>query len=268
MNAGKRSLLLILTMSLLAVTRSVTISDCPSTCTCMQNLQTLTLTCNASTSSITLPNAATTSSLLSVTKILLRGSAMNAMPSNLCGYQYYLNYLDLSSNSISTYLNSSNFMCLGALRFLNLSNNDIASLDPATFDYQTLLATLDLSYNQISSLPTNLFASSNLSSYKLRNLKYLYLQNNQIVLLDPWYFYLPSIVYINMASNQITNFTNNLGFYINNGLITPQLRRLQYFDLTDNNIELFDDYILGKQIYTFYSTKSKISSSVNFLVRF
>ncbi len=240
---------ILLAVSLFSITISAfAISDCPSTCTCTQNLQTLILICNSATTKVTLPSTSTTSSLSAVTKIALTGSTLTDIPSDLCGYQYYLNSLDLSSNRLRTSLNSTHFMCLGALSFLNLSNNRITDLDSSTFDYQTMLVTLDLSNNLISSLPTNLFAASNLSSNpKLRKLKYLYLQNNRIVQLDPWYFYLQSIVVINMARNEISNFTNRLAVNMSQEVVDlQQVKTLQQFDLADNNIQEFDDFILGK----------------------
>jgi Leucine-rich repeat (LRR) protein len=229
----------------LLIAHAAVIADCPATCSCVQNAQTLTLSCIYTTTVITLPNTATTPSLLTVTKILITGSTLTALPNNLCGYEYYLNYLDLSSNSISSTLTATQLYCLGVLTYLNLSQNQIATLQDSTFDYQTMLVTLDLSNNRLTSLPTFIFASNDQAQTKLPSLKYLYLQNNQIVSLDPWYFYLPAIVTINLANNVIATFTNNLGFSASNGILASSKKTLTSFNLNTNKIAAYDDYVLG-----------------------
>jgi Leucine-rich repeat (LRR) protein len=190
---------------------------------------------------ITLP---TPSSSTYLSGLIVASSSLTAIPGNLCAY-VYLSTLDLSLNRISTSIDSTTFSCLTILTSLDLSGNALTTIAAGSFDALNLLVELDLSSNQISSIPTFLFASSDLTQRKLRNLKYLHLQNNRIKELDPWYFYLESILYIDLSNNQIANFTNNLGFFVTNGLISPALKKLNYFNLQNNSIKQFDDHVLG-----------------------
>jgi hypothetical protein len=179
-----------------------------------------------------------------VSGLIIKSSSLTAIPNNLCAYPY-LNTLDLSQNQINTAISATTFSCLTQLNTLNVSNNQISTLSNDAFNALNFLVTLDMSSNRIASIPTNLFASADVTNHKLPSLKYLYMQKNQITSLDPWFFYLPSITYINLSNNQISTFTNNLNFFITNGVIDPALKLLSTFDLSNNQISQFDDHVLG-----------------------
>jgi hypothetical protein len=50
-----------------------------------------------------------------------------------------------------------------------------------------------------------------------------------------------------MARNEISNFTNRLAVNMSQEVVDlQQVKTLQQFDLADNNIQEFDDFILGK----------------------
>lgn len=195
-------------------------------CSCAITSNQLNLTCTTSTSANTF---------------------ISGLGSNGCSSQSTITAAYMANNAISQApLTASMFNCMAAsLLTLDLSHNQITTLSNYTFDNMTSLVTLDLSYNNISSIPVYLFADLNVNRRILTKLEYLYLQNNKIVSLDPWFFYLQSIDTISIANNQISTFTNNLRFYMTNGVIDPALIQSISFDLSGNKIAHFDDYLLS-----------------------
>lgn len=229
-------------------------SDCPSSCTCATLSRNLTIKCSSSASQpITLPSPFTSPSLFSVSYLIASNSFLTIIPTssnNFC--QYRLLYLDMSTNLISM-ISATTFTCQGFLTTLLLSNNQISYIAPNSFDSLTNLVTLDLSYNKISYLPTYLFVNTT------NNLQYLYLQNNQLTSLDPWFFYMKQIRYISLAANQITMLTNNVNFSAGpNGVQVPAFAWAVLIDLTHNQITRFDDSVLqmysvcSQLAYTFF----------------
>ena len=247
--------LLSLMLTLLLIATNAYAQTCPDVCTSctVSALQVLTLKCT-SAGLITLPYQVTN---YQITQVVASNGGLTGLPTNLCAYYVYINTLDLSSNSIGPSLSSSSLQCLQNLQTLNLAKNQILSIDQNTFTNLPSLVILDLSYNQISSIPIYLFVWPDFTTRRLKNLKYLYLQNNKIVTLDPWFFYLQSIITINLANNQISSFTNNLNFYLQNGVINPQLKVIDNFDLSNNQISAFDDHILCRSFIKIKTQKRK-----------
>ena len=58
-----------------------------------------------------------------------------------------------------------------SLRFLNVSRNVIANVDPAAFKGLALLQKMDLSFNKISRMPDKLFQGNPLLSNQFSSLK-------------------------------------------------------------------------------------------------
>lgn len=211
-------------------------STCQANCNCDLSQNSLTILCNQPISNFLLPDQSADANIQYANTIIARNSLIQNLPSNLCNFKIYLNFLDLSENSINSNVTSLNFNCLTQLKVLNLSSNAIRFLEESSFDMTYSLRTIDLSMNRIQFLPTRLFA------YKLPNLRYLNLQKNFLEILDPWYFTLAQLVNLNLNGNLISKFTNNLGYDIFN--TTQAQPILSSLDLRSNRFFKFDDNVL------------------------
>lgn len=233
------STLLFVTL-MLSSSRAYKINDtCQTFCNCDLTQNSLTVLCNRPIDVFTLPLKSADPNLFYASTIIARISYLQQLPTNLCDFSTYLNYLDISENVINSNITGTTLNCLTQLRVLNFSNNAIKYLDGSAFDSTYSLSTIDLSHNRIQYLPVNLFPG------KLPNLKYLYLQNNLLEELDPWYFALPMLVKVDLANNLIEKFTNNLDFDIYNQTFNSQLQpQLNLLDLRKNRIFKFDDNVL------------------------
>jgi hypothetical protein len=215
-------------------------TNCPQFCICELTINALTINCNRAQTSpalFSLPNVNLDANLLSVSYISARNAFLQRMPNNICQYPN-LQTLDLSCNSISDSLEPGFFNCINRLACFNITNNLIYGLNESAFDQLNSLVKIDLSYNRIASIPINLFY------YKVPNLQYLYMQNNLISELDPWYFFLKRIKVIDLSFNKISRFTNNIGWYIYSKSFYPQLPLMDILDLRYNRIVHFDDSLL------------------------
>ncbi|XP_062411216.1 leucine-rich repeat-containing protein 19-like [Sardina pilchardus] len=107
-----------------------------------------------------------------ITKLILSNNFINLCSSDVAALSKYKNLteLDLSSNAISA-LPDNLLSSLPALRVLNLSHNNLSSLEPAT--QCDSLTELDLSHNHILSLPEDMFL-------RLPSLERLHLQGNRL----------------------------------------------------------------------------------------
>lgn len=236
--------------------------NCSTGCYCsLTTIYTLTVQCSltAAGRNASLPSTARNPALINVNQISATNSYLVAMPNGLCQYSTQLYYLDVSSNYITDFYSSST-SCLSLLSYLNVSSNRISYIDVMTFFYLYSLVTLDLSNNNLASLPTNMFATGNLENPILQNLQYLFLQNNKLTTLDPWYFYMKSIKGISLANNKIVNFTNQ----INLSAMAPGVSSTQSpsIDLSNNLIQSFDDTVLS--IYSL-CTRVLIKNFVQFM---
>jgi Leucine-rich repeat (LRR) protein len=120
-----------------------------------------------------------------------------------------LEHLDLSQNRLIN-IREESFLDLDKLKYLNLSFNrlDLGSKcnNVSYFKSQTRLETLDLSFNEIKYLDTNL-------TFKyLDSLKTLNLANNKLKSIDSWIFvFLPNLNELNLAMNNLS-ILNNMCF--------------------------------------------------------
>lgn len=212
---------------------------CPTNCNCDLTLNSLTLLCNQPMYDIVLPNKSVDQNIFYTNTIIVRLSYLHSFPINLCDFATYLNYLDLTENSISSNITATTLNCLEQVKVVNLSSNSIRYISEAAFEQTFSINILDLSRNRLTYLPVRLFAG------KLPNLQFLFLQNNFLEELDPWFFALPKLVRLNLASNLITKFTNYLDFNIYNQSYTGNLQpQIGVFDLTGNRFFKFDDSVL------------------------
>jgi len=231
-------------------------SNCDPNCDCDLTSNVLTIQCRQSVlANFTLPNPSLSVGLGSVIQIVITNSFLKAFPSDICNYPYVIK-LDLSNNRIGRNLTRTNLNCLFSLQELYLSNNLIENLDEQAFDFTINLRTLDLSFNQISNIPFNLF------KYKLKSLKNLYLQNNKLQQLEPWYFYLENIENIDLKNNSIVQLTNNMGWGLKSEQYFPQIQRTNLIDLRYNQLSKFDDSTL--RLYQICN-KDDLRFFINFL---
>lgn len=227
---------------------------CPQQCSCnYTTANELEIACGALTN-IVLPES-TNSPLQSTVSIIIKNTNLQTYPTNLCSYSLTLQSLDLSSNSINVGVPSSLLSCLTNLKYLFLYNNKIPSLDADAFRLNKNLNTIDLSYNLITSLPTNLF------TYNMSKLLTLKINNNLLTTLDAWYFYLPNINSLDLSFNQISSFTNQIEFSLYKQASFPIIPKWTVFNLQSNQIQTFDDSLL--KLYGVCD-----STSLKYLLRF
>ncbi|GAB6021243.1 hypothetical protein CHUAL_003858 [Chamberlinius hualienensis] len=114
------------------------------------------------------------------------------VPDDLCHIAPNLKTLDFKSNSLTTIVNL--FQCV-ELRQLQLSGNQIQSLEGKPFRNQGLLHDLLLSQNQIETIPADAF-------YGLEKLEILNLMGNRLTSIHPEAFLpMKRLVYLNVAEN-------------------------------------------------------------------
>ncbi len=107
-----------------------------------------------------------------------------------------LDTLDISSNDITS-LDPMIFSGLSSLTTLDISSNDITSLDPMIFSGLSSLTTLDILGNDITILNPTIFSG-------LSSLTTLILEENQITSIDPAMFPgLSSLTTLNLKGNNI-----------------------------------------------------------------
>jgi Leucine-rich repeat (LRR) protein len=147
-----------------------------------------------------------------------------------------LENLDLSQNRLIK-LEASSFWSLKKLKYLNLSGNklDLESQFSSVsyFRMQTLLENLDLSFNEIK------FLDSNVTFQQLSALKALNLSHNRLRSIESFTFgYLIQLTELNLASNNLSLLNKN-SFY---GLDTLKTLRLGFnqinsLDFLESNLE-------------------------------
>jgi Leucine-rich repeat (LRR) protein len=140
-----------------------------------------------------------------------------------------LEKLDLSFNEIKYLDSKATFQYLNSLKYLNLSNNRLKTLDAFIFGYLSNLNQLNLASNNISFLNENCFfnlvninnlrlSSNQINSTDflksneifLYNLEYLDLEVNQIVLINERHFQsYYKLSYLNLNSNPIKSINYN-----------------------------------------------------------
>ncbi len=214
-------------------------NTCQASCNCDLTQNSLTVLCNQPTTTFSLPSKTADPNLFYASTIIARLSLLQQFPNNLCDFSVYLNYLDLSENSINANITADSFKCLTQLRVLNISFNSLSYIDVKAFTFTYSLISLDLSHNRIQSLPVYLFVNN------LPNLQYVYLQNNLLQNIDPWYFTLPQLTKVDLSNNMIEKFTNNLGLDIyNQTYVSPLQPQLSLLDMRSNRLFKFDDNVL------------------------
>jgi len=166
---------------------------------------------------------------------------LTALPTNLCSAYPNINTLDLSSNSITGLLNTSKLACLGSnLRSILLSDNSISEIDYNFFQSNRQLQTIDLSANELESMPSidSTYFFNFITTLTVMNLSY-----NQITHVDFWPIFVRTsrMMTIDLSHNQIRNYTNIIPIVMKQLTQTPDPR---IFYLNDNKLERFSDVLL------------------------
>jgi hypothetical protein len=212
-------------------------TNCSKYCLCDLTASILTITCAEYNPSFIIPNLA---NINIVTALIIDDNYLNDFPANMCQFEINLHVLDISLNYINANISDKTFDCLTQLEFLNVSRNQIENIDKNAFENLNKLLVLDLSYNKISFIPD--------WYEKFKNLKYLFLNNNYLNNIDISFFFLNSIIKIDLTHNNIYKFTNGIGTGLYNKNMGKSKENAELIDLRYNSITSFDDRIL----YLFY----------------
>ena len=238
---------------------------CSRLCSCDLDQKVLTITCiNETYIDYSTLNSSSLAQIigLSVEKVIARNRY-----SNLYGYLDTLctltnnkkileiiNIIDISFNSIDDHI-SNTLSCFKTLSALFYASNSLRTIDENVFSFDNKIKILDFSSNSISFLPKNLFAN------RLPYLEYLDLSYNKIKHLDAWYFYLPSLQYVNLTSNSINEFFNSFNWDVS---IDSTNSSFSIF-LNDNLInKLGDEFIATYGLCNETKLLSFLRSNINY----
>lgn len=126
---------------------------------------------------------------ITVTKTLYHG-----FPSNIFKQFYELQRFEMSHQGL-TLIEKSHFDNSEMLISLNLSHNRIAELSPSIFWHMRKIEVIDLSFNNICSLPDSTFLRNNLTS--------LYLHNNNLTAITWDMFNMRGLQHLTLRENNI-----------------------------------------------------------------
>ncbi|CAF0833133.1 unnamed protein product [Rotaria sp. Silwood1] len=258
--------ILILTSLLINIIQpSVVTNLCPDTSSCnctLTNSTDLDIVCISTPFLTELPILTDETLQTSVTQLRVSSATADThgplitLPTNMCSSYPNIATLDLSSNTITGLLNTSELACLGSnLIDINFSNNYINETDLNFFQATDRLQSINLSQNNLTTMPTiNAKTFVNFpSTIILMNFSY-----NQIINVDLWPLFVKTQKYmaIDMSNNLIRNYTNQVPIYVQQFSETPDPRN---FYLNNNQLERLSDILLEQ--YGACSTISSISTS-------
>lgn len=138
---------------------------------------------------------------LSLKKILIRNSVLASWPAQAFLRFIALEHLDLSNNQINT-IDSNAADGISLLKILNLAYNQISSLPTFPATHLINLEYLNISYNAFTSLPPTIPSAA--------KIKTLDLSGNKISSITADYFNAFAVLeHLSLAENQITKFDDN-----------------------------------------------------------
>ncbi len=158
-------------------------------CTLINNTN-LEIVCDSTLSLSTLPTLNNTELQTNVTYLHVSSSIAGTsgplitLPTNICSSYPNIAILNLSSNSITGLLNTSELACLGSnLINVDFSNNFINNIDINFFKSNRKLQTINFSHNNLTTMPTidAQYFINFTSTITLMNFSY-----NQIISVDLW----------------------------------------------------------------------------------
>lgn len=149
-------------------------------------------------------------------------------------WMYRLRHMHLTVNGIVS-IEKGTFSCFNMLMTLNMSYNGLTTLQDGMFHGLDYLTILDLSYNSIKSIHNGVFGKG-----KFNYLTHVYLQNNDLVVMEPWAYVLNQILLFDLRNNSISTFSNTIGWEYD-----LEDRYFTEVDLRYNNLsEYRDEYLL------------------------
>jgi len=176
-----------------------------------------------------------------LTWLSIANTPLTHVPRSVCRLTT-LTQLHLDHNRL-TRLPDSCLCNLTALTTFTASNNRITELQDGLFDGLDKLVTLDLTVNLISSIGLSVFNSS----ASLTSLRAVYLNDNRIHTLEPWFYYvgingqLGQQSRVELDHNNISVFTNNMDWKAKCGMKPMYV----YLRLSHNPIKHISDIING-----------------------
>jgi Leucine-rich repeat (LRR) protein len=173
----------------------------------------------------------------------------------------HLKDLDLSRNNISS-IDGEVFYFNTNVTFLRLASNGLTEINATAFSELDLLQHLDLSNNRISSIQPEIFHNN-------VNLEWLSLSNNRLAEIDPSTFQQQgNLSYLDLSGNMITQIKGRM-FCTNTKLHTlllannnisefdplafPEENQLSYLDVSGNKIEKLENLRFYRLKYLFIS---------------
>lgn len=144
-----------------------------------------------------------------------------------------LHDLDLSLNKLELVPENSGVATLRNLKFLNLSSNHISEIAELAFSALKNLNVLDLSGNQLRSLPGRLFRDSEMTVLRLAN-------NGLMELPSGLFKMLAKLLVLDVSGNQITSETLNKETF-------ADLIRLVVLDLSNNRLRHINAFTFQNQ---------------------
>jgi len=200
----------------------------------------------------------------SLTSLRIINTPLMHIPSSVCRLAT-LTHLQLDSNRLTQLPDC--LVNLSNLVWFSAHDNAIERLQDGVFQGLTNLQYLNLNRNRISSIGLSVFATSS----NLNNLFNIYLSENNLTSLEPWFFIrgligsFQQIVHIDLAFNKISKFTNKMD------LQRPCSTRIPFVqvDLRYNKIHHYIDIFEGwnldiKEVISCYRVSD---SRINFVFR-
>ena len=144
-------------------------------------------------------------SCTSLVSLEVQDNCLEHLP-NLIGNLTSLAALDLGQNNLQTLPDS--MRCLGNLQELQLNNNKLSFSSTTALTSLAKLKYLDLSFNQIGSLPNDL--------ERLSSLNHLNLSNNSLEVLPSSICSLSSLVVLKLSHNRLSALPDHIGDHLQN----------------------------------------------------
>ena len=144
-------------------------------------------------------------SCTSLVSLEVQDNCLEHLP-NLIGNLNSLAALDFGQNNLQTLPDS--MRCLGNLQELQLNNNKLSFSSTSALTSLAKLEYLDLSFNQIESLPNDL--------ERLSSLNHLNLSNNSLEVLPSSICSLSSLVVLKLSHNRLSALPEHIGDHLQN----------------------------------------------------
>ena len=178
-----------------------------------------------------------------LSSVSIINSPLTRFPRSVCRLTT-LTHLQLDNNRLTRLPDNCLTKLSNLVRF-TAADNAIETLQDGVFSGMTRLQYLDLSRNRISSIGLSVFTTS----ANLSNLYTILLSGNNLTSVEPWIIErgligsFQKIVHIDLSSNRISKFTNNMGHKE-----TCHKIPFAYINLDYNNIRHFIDILIGWKV--------------------